>query len=222
MAVVKCKECGGQVSTKAKACPSCGAKQPKKVGILGWLFVLVVVLPIAWQVGSGMGKADVPAPTPANTSAESAAVVPESEAQTGGWSRHDYQDEMTDAKIQMLTLRSDNGQTFDFPYETPGGSHLSLVFRKNGTDFDAFLKVDKGQMLCGHSECTFSLRVGDGKVQQWTGLRSTTNDSDLMFVRDAKALEAIVKKGGDIRIGIDFHRAGHRAFQFSADKYPGF
>lgn len=27
MALVKCKECGAQVSTKAAACPSCGAKR---------------------------------------------------------------------------------------------------------------------------------------------------------------------------------------------------
>ncbi|WP_305831489.1 zinc-ribbon domain-containing protein [Pseudomonas aeruginosa] len=26
MALIKCKECGAQVSNKAKACPSCGAK----------------------------------------------------------------------------------------------------------------------------------------------------------------------------------------------------
>lgn len=28
MALIKCKECGGQVSTAAKACPSCGAPPP--------------------------------------------------------------------------------------------------------------------------------------------------------------------------------------------------
>ncbi|WP_394854470.1 zinc-ribbon domain-containing protein [Shewanella xiamenensis] len=27
MALVKCKECGEQVSTKAKSCPKCGAKR---------------------------------------------------------------------------------------------------------------------------------------------------------------------------------------------------
>ncbi|HCI3908997.1 TPA: zinc-ribbon domain-containing protein, partial [Pseudomonas aeruginosa] len=37
MALIKCKECGAQVSNKAKACPSCGAKVPKSVGVIGWL-----------------------------------------------------------------------------------------------------------------------------------------------------------------------------------------
>ena len=39
MALVKCKECGHDVSTNAKACPNCGARPPSKSGI-GWaLFV---------------------------------------------------------------------------------------------------------------------------------------------------------------------------------------
>ncbi|WP_420492355.1 zinc-ribbon domain-containing protein [Pseudomonas aeruginosa] len=56
MALIKCKECGAQVSNKAKACPSCGAKVPKSVGVIGWLFVILIVLPIAWQFGTGIGS----------------------------------------------------------------------------------------------------------------------------------------------------------------------
>lgn len=58
MAVGKCKECGGQVASSAKACPHCGAKVPKKVGVLGWLVVLLVVLPLAWWVGSNSERVD--------------------------------------------------------------------------------------------------------------------------------------------------------------------
>ncbi len=36
MALIKCKECGGEVSTKAKACPKCGAKVPRTKW---WLWV---------------------------------------------------------------------------------------------------------------------------------------------------------------------------------------
>jgi len=34
MALTKCKECGNEVSTTAKACPKCGAKPPRKMGLL--------------------------------------------------------------------------------------------------------------------------------------------------------------------------------------------
>ncbi len=37
MALVKCKECGSQVSTEAKHCPHCGAAVPKKTGAITWI-----------------------------------------------------------------------------------------------------------------------------------------------------------------------------------------
>lgn len=43
MALVKCKECGEQVSTKAKNCPKCGAKAPKSTSIVTWLVLILIV-----------------------------------------------------------------------------------------------------------------------------------------------------------------------------------
>lgn len=37
MALTKCKECGGQLSTDAEACPGCGAKRPKRTSTLTWV-----------------------------------------------------------------------------------------------------------------------------------------------------------------------------------------
>lgn len=48
MALKKCKECGGQVSTSAKVCPSCGAKAPRKTSIFAWM-VLLTFLVIIWE-----------------------------------------------------------------------------------------------------------------------------------------------------------------------------
>lgn len=44
MALVKCRECGNQVSTKAKGCPKCGALPPKKMSVLTWFVVVMIVL----------------------------------------------------------------------------------------------------------------------------------------------------------------------------------
>lgn len=43
MALVKCKECSEQISTKAKSCPKCGAAVPKKTSMFTW-FVLVFIV----------------------------------------------------------------------------------------------------------------------------------------------------------------------------------
>jgi len=219
MAVGKCKECGGQVASSAKACPHCGAKVPKKVGVLGWLFVLFVVLPIAWSIGSGSNKVDEKVassrPSAPAAPAESAPAAPR-------WVKGEFVDEMTDTITSTLSLKSNNSSVFEFPYRVRGGSFLHLTFRKSGDEFDAYFKIDKGQMLCGVVDCKFSLRIGEGAVQRWTGLRSSTHRSDLMFVRDARQLEQIVKRGERLRVGIEFYQAGTHVFEFDVKDYPGF
>ena len=49
MAVIKCKECGEKVSTKAKACPSCGALTQKKTSLTTW-FVLIAIILIIYSI----------------------------------------------------------------------------------------------------------------------------------------------------------------------------
>ena len=46
MALVKCKECGEKVSTKAKSCPRCGAIAPKKTSLFTWLVLLFIIYAI--------------------------------------------------------------------------------------------------------------------------------------------------------------------------------
>lgn len=65
MALVKCKECGNQVSTDAKACPSCGAKPPKKTSMLTWIIAgfFAVSIAVSMSGGTGNGNKSLP-PTP--------------------------------------------------------------------------------------------------------------------------------------------------------------
>ncbi|KXZ65968.1 hypothetical protein AVENLUH5627_02698 [Acinetobacter venetianus] len=37
MALINCKECGSQISDKAKTCPQCGFEQPKKTSLFTWI-----------------------------------------------------------------------------------------------------------------------------------------------------------------------------------------
>lgn len=53
MAVVKCTECGSQVSTQAQACPSCGAKRPAKDSWGGILLIVLVVVGVGYCSMSG-------------------------------------------------------------------------------------------------------------------------------------------------------------------------
>jgi len=44
MALVKCPDCGGEVSDKAKACPRCGRRMLKKSSGMGCFLLLLIVL----------------------------------------------------------------------------------------------------------------------------------------------------------------------------------
>jgi hypothetical protein len=61
MALTKCAECGGQVSTEAASCPHCGAVQKKRVGAVGRVFAggcLAGIVIIAIGVGLGSMGSD--------------------------------------------------------------------------------------------------------------------------------------------------------------------
>lgn len=44
MAIVKCKECGTEISDKAKICPKCGAPIPAKTSLLTWIVGGIVAM----------------------------------------------------------------------------------------------------------------------------------------------------------------------------------
>ena len=53
MALIKCKECGEQISTKAEACPKCGAKQVKRHSALSWIGLVGFAGFIVYACGIG-------------------------------------------------------------------------------------------------------------------------------------------------------------------------
>lgn len=88
MALLKCSECGGEVSDKADKCPKCGAPLYKptfgKRG--GWLvlFLLFFVLPVVIIVGSPTPPTNVPhtPPNPQSTLPPPVLATPASKPQS--------------------------------------------------------------------------------------------------------------------------------------------
>ena len=64
MAIKPCKECGNQISDKAESCPSCGAKQPKKMGIFAWIAIIFVGLLVIGAIADGGDGSSVSEPSP--------------------------------------------------------------------------------------------------------------------------------------------------------------
>lgn len=64
MAMVKCKECGNEISSKAEACPSCGVKR-KKTSTLTWIVGGLFALVVFGGVFGSVSNSPTPARSPA-------------------------------------------------------------------------------------------------------------------------------------------------------------
>lgn len=78
MALVKCAECGKEISDTAKACPNCGAKPKRGGAVLKYVGIAVALL-IAWSVIGSMSaqqsaRSQVDAPPPKELPVEKSAV----------------------------------------------------------------------------------------------------------------------------------------------------
>lgn len=59
--MTKCKTCGADIASNAKACPSCGAKNKKPIYKKWWFWLIIVVVVIAIAVSGGDSEpSDVP------------------------------------------------------------------------------------------------------------------------------------------------------------------
>lgn len=83
MALIKCHECGAEVSTEAKTCPKCGVKVKKPAGLAAWLLGgIVVVGMIAASISDQEQTAAVAAAEAAKTPEQRAAEKAQKEADT--------------------------------------------------------------------------------------------------------------------------------------------
>jgi RNA polymerase subunit RPABC4/transcription elongation factor Spt4 len=113
MALVKCKECGEKVSTKAKTCPNCGAKAPKKTSLFTWLVLLMIVV-IVYAVNQTPSNYNASSTkqtaTPLSKATTSSTSVSSSEPKKpkSAWSYHQSKDEMSGKVTGYITSYSRN------------------------------------------------------------------------------------------------------------------
>lgn len=72
MAMIKCEECGAQVSTEAKACPSCGAKPKKPTSRLALGIAGLVLFGIIYGIATAPDPVAAPSKSPAEIAAAAA------------------------------------------------------------------------------------------------------------------------------------------------------
>lgn len=80
MALIKCHECGAEVSTEAKTCQKCGAKPKKPAGLTTWLIIILIGVGFVAAMSTGGGGAS-PGDTPTDITPPPAAKPIDPKAQ---------------------------------------------------------------------------------------------------------------------------------------------
>lgn len=225
MAIIKCRECGSEVSSKAQSCPKCGVSKPKgsrsTLTVLGIVFGFVAIGMIienskerAQPIASHAAQTNATTPTANSTNQQdSPAVDP-------AWEYSSEQDKMGKGEIITATSRSKNAISFEFPYNGP--QHATLHIRKHPRyGRDVILSIVKGQFLCSpvSGGCNVSVRFDDRKAEQFSATEPNDNDPTALFIRGHDRFVAALKKSKVVRIEATFFHEGNRVMEFDAEGF---
>lgn len=235
MALIKCKECGADVSSKAQTCPNCGVKVAKKNGLFSVFLAFVIFVSIIsiWgnsddkgekvnQVSeSALGNADSNTQSPENEKTNSVEKVEEQ-----NWYYFKSNDEMTCKPMYTASVLSSNTVNFDFPYS--GEQHANLTLRTHPAwDKSVIFGIKKGQFLCtSYDGCKVNVRFDDGPVETFDGSGSNDNSREVIFISNYQRFVGKLMKAKTVRLAANIHQEGSPTFifdihGFDADKYLG-
>lgn len=227
MALVKCKECGEEISNKAEACPKCGAPikaKPRQYGcgtliVLGLLVWLFVVIGRREETPSHVSPASSPAaqivaPPPQPTEAEKAkAAEIADQLRPTRWHQNATDDAMTGKPIVWATVESLNTIEFDFPYQGPQRATLALRDHpKHGKD--AYISMERGQFLCRTDNCGLTIKFDDGKPQWYRASETDNGSSETLFITEYARFLAALRKAKTVKIEAQFYDQPSKVFEF--------
>jgi len=217
MALVKCKECGHEISKSAKVCPQCGAKVVRTSIVTKFFVALLGIgLVAAMFNGGGSSSSGSSATTPAKplTKEEVAKQVDDKLRAMGmKWSYSEDKDEMGRGTIKYAIVKSMNIVNFDFPYQ--GEQQATLQLRKHPKHGkDVMLGLDRGQFICGYDGCNVSVKFDSGKIQTFHATPPADHDTKVLFIESHDRLVSAMKKAKTVAIEASFYKQGTRVFEF--------
>jgi len=231
MAMTKCRECGAQVSTKAEACPNCGAKRKGNSGcgtLIGAAVLIVVALGLIGECSSNTS------PTTAVSSVQSAAsyapaalvttaqpsASPTSVPQPGSqWVYRQDEDPMGKGTAHFASVLSHNTVSFGFPYS--GAQHGTLTLRTHPRyGKDVILGIERGQFLCpSYDGCTVLVRFDDSKAIRYSAAGAADNSTETVFIRGYSSFVAHLEKSKRVRISANVYQEGAPVFEFDVSGF---
>ena len=228
MALVKGKECGESVSSKAKTCPKCGARVAKKpmgcvslVGIVIFGFFVISILsktPESGKSDQTGGVSSIRAPIDRG-------IPVQEKAESGSqWSNYQTDDQMGKGVIYHALVSSSNTVNFGFPYSGPQRGSLSLLTHPRYGK-DVIFTIEKGQILCrSYDGCEVLVRFDDEDAVKYSAVGTADNSTETIFIKNYDGFVKKLIAAKRVRISVDIYQEGSPVFDFdvrgfSQEKY---
>lgn len=211
MALVKCKECGQQISTDAKSCPNCGKKRTS-CATLGCAAILGICL-----VGFIASLFDYHGG--GTTETKPIASTPPAPIPGAQWEYFQNEDKMGKGTSQYAMVTSTNALNFEFPYSGP--QHATLTLRthpRHGKDL--ILRIERGQFLC-HSfdDCSVLVRFDDGQAQTYSASPAADNSTEQIFIQNYSRFVGNMLKAKRVRISTKVYQEGEPVMEFDVSDF---
>jgi len=225
MALIKCKECGTEVSSKAESCPKCGARvKAKSIGCGTAIVVIILALIVMaafndiFSPNSKSSNTSKPITQPSTTNVQPAAS-PTPAAPISQWQYHQWADEMGKGAISAAWVKSSNTVNFGFPYS--GAQHGDLTLRvhpRHGKD--VIFKIEKGQILChSYDNCTVLVRFDNEKAERFAASDSADHSRETIFITNYSRFMEKMLKAKKVRISVNIYQEGSPVFEFDVSNF---
>jgi len=225
MALIKCKECGAEVSSKAETCPKCGARVAAKpmgcgtlIGIIFLGGIIISSFSSIFSSGTGNDKTSTTTSSPPTLVLETT-TSPEPVVPGSQWSYSQDADAMSKGTTYHAWVLSSNTVNFDFPYSGEQHARLNLrVDPRHGKD--VIFSIEKGQILChSYEDCTVLVRFDDGKASNYTAVGAADNSTETIFIRNYGRFVENMLKAKKVRISTNIYQEGAPVFEFDVSGF---
>lgn len=224
MALIKCKECGNEVSSKAETCPKCGARvAAKRMGcgtLIGVVFLGLIIIGVISSIFTPSAKNS----TTANTSGISSASNQNSPAPTpkipgSQWYYSQDNDEMGKGKTYQALVYSTNMVEFGFPYAGKQYGTLGLrIHPRYGKDI--IFKIERGQLLCrSYDGCNVLVRFDDEPSINFSASSAADNSTETIFIQNYSKFIDKLSRAKKVRISVNVYQEGSPVFEFDVSGF---
>ena len=215
MSLTTCRECGKEISTRADACPNCGARRKRSIGPGG----LIVSAILAVTIYNCSSSSLYSLPQAGSTKHPTPSQIPvPTVAGREIWMYDSVTDKISGKEATLATLRSANRHDLHFPYGPGIGARL-IIRKHPRLGKDVMVSIDKGQILCrSYNPCTIAVRFDERPAIQFRGLSSATHESDTVFIENFQRFTTELARAKTVIIELPIYQDGNLSWTF-ADEF---